>query len=139
MTGPSKLLKALFERRLRGFRVIELVGFVCLCALVLGVYAFKAGAGAEGAQIADTTRQIAAEQRRVRALKAELAHLEAPDRLERLAVRYLGMAPVQPRKEAEPDDLALLAAAPAAPAPSSAPAPAQAGALSPGPAEGARR
>jgi cell division protein FtsL len=113
MKAFRKILAGLFERRVRGFRVIELIGCLCLAALVLGVYAFKAGAGAEGAQINDAARQIAAEQRRVRALKAELAHLESPDRLERLATTYLGMAPVAPKKETDPDAVAALASSPA--------------------------
>jgi len=107
----------LFNRRFRGFRVVELAGGALLAALVLGVYFFKAGAGAEGAQIADTTRQIADEQRRVRLLKAELAHLEAPDRLERLSTQYLGLAPVPPKHEADPDTLGDVARAPQRAAP----------------------
>jgi hypothetical protein len=95
----------LFARRVRGFRVIEVGGFACLIALVLGVYLFKGMAGAEGAQIADTNRQIAAEQVKVRALRAELAHLEAPERLERLSTQYLGLQPVSPRHETAPEAL----------------------------------
>ena len=99
--GFSKL----FAQRVRGFRVIEVGGFACLIALVLGVYLFKGMAGAEGSQIADTTRQIAAEQVRVRALKADLAKLEAPVRLERLSTQYLGLQPVSAKKEAAPEAL----------------------------------
>lgn len=107
----------LFNRRYRGFRVVELVGGLLLTALVLGVYFSKAGAGAEGAQIADTTRQIADEQRRVRLLRAELSHLESPDRLERLSTEYLGLAPVPPKHEADPDTLGDAARAPQRPLP----------------------
>jgi hypothetical protein len=96
-----RVLKALFDRRVRGFRVVELSGLLCLVALVFGVYCSKAGAGAEGAQIADTTRQIAAEERRLRALRAELARLETPGRLERLSVQYLGLQPVSGAREAD--------------------------------------
>jgi cell division protein FtsL len=108
------VVKDLFERRVRGVRVVEAGGFACLVVLVLGVYFSKAGAGAEGAQIADTTRQIAAEQQRVRLLRAELSRLEAPERLERLSTQYLGMAPASAKQEAAPDALANLAH-PAAP------------------------
>lgn len=117
MTRAFALARSLFDRRLRGFRVIELAGGALLLALVLGVYAFKAGAGAEGAQIADANRQIQAEQRRVRALKAELARLEAPDRLERLAVSYLGMAATGAKREADPASLGPLVRDPARAAP----------------------
>ena len=58
---------------------------------------------------ADTTRQIAAEQQRVRLLRAELSRLEAPARLERLSTQYLGMTPAAPKQEAAPDALANLA------------------------------
>ena len=105
----------LFARRVRGFRVIELGGFAFLIALVLGVYLFKGMAGAEGAQITDTTRQIAAEQIRVRALRAELAHLESPERLERLSTQYLGMQPVSAKHETAPETLPVVQAVGAAP------------------------
>ena len=110
MKSLSKLFSTLFQSRIRGVRVIEVGGGACLVVLVLAVYFFKAGAGAEGAQIADTTRQIAAEQQRVRLLRAELAHLESPERLEQLSTQYLGMAPVSPKKEAAPEALVNLAA-----------------------------
>jgi hypothetical protein len=96
----------LFDRRIRGVRIIELIGFLSVTALILSVYLFKGMAGAEGSQIADTTRQIAEEQHRVRALRAELAHLESPDRLERLSVQYLGMQPVSAKQEVQPAVLA---------------------------------
>jgi hypothetical protein len=112
MKGFAQRCAKLFDRRLRGFRVVELGGFACLITLVLGVYFFKAVAGAEGAQIADTTRQIAEEDRRVHLLRAELAHLEAPERLERLSVQYLGMAPVSAKKEQEPAALTPAALSP---------------------------
>jgi len=110
MVAPvGRFFKGLFERRVRGVRVVEATGFACMVALVLGVYFAKAGAGVEGAQIADTTRQIAAEEQRVRLLRAELSRLESPERLERLSTQYLGMAPAAPKQEAAPDALANLA------------------------------
>jgi hypothetical protein len=126
-------IKAVFDRRLRGFRVVELAGVTCLTVLVLGVYFFKAGAGAEGAQIADTSKQILEEQRRVRALRAELARLETPARLEKLSRTYLGLAPVSPRKEADLASVGVLAAMAAshpAPAPPASPKTAAPGAPS---------
>ena len=118
------LLRALFDRRLRGFRVIELVAVGCLMVLVLGVYAFKAGAGRESAHISDVDAQIVDERRHVRLLRAELAHLEQPARLERLSAAYLGMAPSGGAHEAPVESLSEVAraqplspAAPAGPAP----------------------
>ena len=95
----------LFDRRVRGFRIIELIGFASVIALILSVYLFKGMAGAEGAQIADTTRQISEEQHKVRALKAELARLESPDRLERLSTTYLNMQAVSTKQEARSETL----------------------------------
>jgi cell division protein FtsL len=96
----------MFDRRVRGFRVIELIGFASVIALILSVYLFKGMAGAEGAQIADTTRQIAEEQHKVRALRAEVARLESPERLERLSTQYLGMQAVSAKQEAQPETVA---------------------------------
>jgi len=105
VNAVSRKVSSLFAKRVRGFRVIEVGGFACLIALVLGVYLFKGMAGAEGSQITDTTRQIATEQVRVRALKADLARLESPERLERLSTQYLGLQPVSAKKEAAPEAL----------------------------------
>jgi hypothetical protein len=61
------------------------------------------------------------EQKRVRLLRAEIAHLEDPSRIERLSSQYLGFKPVDPKKEASIDALPQVAsqvdkpAAPAAP------------------------
>ena len=95
-------LAFLFEKRIRGFRVIEIAAFLCLTALVLGVYFSKAHEGHETAEIGDVDQQIAETQRRVRLLDAELAHLEAPARIEQLSQQYLGLAPI-PAKHETPD------------------------------------
>ncbi len=94
-----KLVAGLFQRRLRGFRIVDLTAFFCLTALVLSVYAFKAHAGGESAKIADVDSQIVEEQRRIRLLDADLARLEQPERLERLSTQYLGLAPVAAKHE----------------------------------------
>ena len=91
--------------RVRGFRVLDLAALVIVLALALGVYAFKAFAGRERSNIADVASDIQTESRRVRALKAEIAHLESPDRLERLATRYAGQAPVSAKQELSPEAL----------------------------------
>ncbi len=119
------LVDVLFSRRVRGFRVIELVAVGCLAVLVLGVYAFKAGAGRESARISDVDHQIFDERRRVRLLRAEISHLEQPARLERLSSTYLGMAPTAAPREAPVDGLAELARSTSAPVHSTA-APAEA-------------
>jgi len=102
-------LHALFERRVRGFRVVNLAGCGFLVVLVLGVYAAKTDAGREGATISGVERQISDERRMLRLLKAELAHLEEPSRLQRLSSDYLGLKPVAAAREAPADSLVEVA------------------------------
>ncbi|HWA63701.1 MAG TPA: cell division protein FtsL [Caulobacteraceae bacterium] len=99
----------LFSQRVRGFRVIDLMALTVLLALALGVYAFKTFAGRERADIADVQSQIDQEQKRVRMLRAEIAHLEDPSRIERLSSQYLNMKPVDPKREATADALPQIA------------------------------
>lgn len=110
-------VSSLFTQRVRGFRVIDLVALIVLLALALGVYAFKTLAGAEKADIADVQTQIVSEQKRVRLLHAEIAHLEDPSRIERLSTEYLGFKPVDPKQEASIEALPQVAAQVAKPAP----------------------
>ncbi len=92
-------LAFLFEKRFRGFRIIEIAAFSCLILLVLGVYFSKAHAGHETAEIGDVDQQIIDTQRHVRLLSAELAHLEQPARIEQLSQQYLGLAPISAKHE----------------------------------------
>jgi hypothetical protein len=103
------LLNNLFNKRIRGFRLIELVTLGCLTVVVLGLYFSKAGAGRESAKISDVNKQIAEEQRHARLLKAELTHLEAPERLEQLSTQYLGLAPASGKREITPEGLSEVA------------------------------
>ena len=115
----------LFDLRLRGFRIVEVAALACLVLLIVWVYLTKAQAGDERTQIARVDREIAAEQRRLRALKAESAHLEQPARIEQLSEAYLGLEPVPARREASPDRLDEIAHAPSpkpVPAPAAPPA-----------------
>ncbi len=107
-------LKALFARRVRGFRVVEVAAIGFLTVLVLGVYWSKAGAGAEGAKIASTTKQITEEARKVRLLSAELAYLQQPQRLERLSEQYDALAPVSAKREVTPEAVGVLVRQPIA-------------------------
>lgn len=111
---------SLLGRRIRGFRLVDLVGLSVLILLILGVYLAKTIAGRERAEIAAAERQIAAEKARIRLLEAEVTHLEQPARIERLSETYLGMAPVSIKHEATPDMLAEIAIH--APAPKAPPA-----------------
>jgi len=112
-------LSRLFDRRVRGFRVVELVCLTILLVLVLGVYLAKTFAGRERAEIASVERQIEDEKLRVRLLKAEVAYLEQPRRIEQLA-QQLQLAPIKPEHETTEDALIDVARhAPAAHAPAS--------------------
>jgi cell division protein FtsL len=100
---------SLLDRRVRGFRLVDLIAAALLVALVLGVYLAKTMAGRERAEIASMDRQIDEQQARIRLLKAEVAHLEEPARLERLSSRYLGLAPVSIKRDVGADGLADIA------------------------------
>ena len=103
-------VSSIFKQRVRGFRVVDLMALSILLALALGVYAVKTLAGRESADIADVQGQIVMEQKRVRLLRAEIAHLEDPSRIERLSTHYLGFKPVDPKRESSVEALPQVAA-----------------------------
>jgi hypothetical protein len=94
--------------KVRGFRLIDVIALGLLMALVLGVYLAKTVAGRERAEIARVEQQIVVEKSRIRLLEAEVAHLEQPGRMERLA-GYLGMKPIEPARETTPESLMQVA------------------------------
>jgi hypothetical protein len=99
----------LISRRVRGFRLIDIVAMGLLAAIVLGVYLGKTIAGRERAEIARVERQIEVERERIRLLHAEVAFLEQPSRIERLSTAYLGLAPVQAKRETTLENLSRIA------------------------------
>jgi cell division protein FtsL len=101
----------LFAKRVRGFRLVDLVGFGLLVVIILGVYLAKTVAGRERSEIASVEKQIDGEKARIRLLQAEVAHLEQPGRIERLSVSYLGLKPVSAKNEATLDQLIEIARA----------------------------
>ncbi len=107
------ILSGAFNRRFRGFRVIDLLALTLVLVLALGSYVFTTLAGAQSADTAGVQGQIVQEQRRIRLLRADIAHLEDPGRIERLSTRYLGLAAVDPKHETTPAALAQIAQAPA--------------------------
>jgi cell division protein FtsL len=106
---------SLIGKRIRGFRLIDLVALAVLVMLILGVYLAKTIAGRERAEIAAAEHQIETEKARIRLLDAEVAHLEEPARIEHLSETYLGMAPVPIKREVDADSLAEVSIHPAAP------------------------
>lgn len=90
--------EALFKRRVRGFRLVEVIGSGLLVAIILAVYLGKAVASREELAIYALKKQIANEQNRMRLLQAEAAYFEQPQRLKALSVR-LRLAPIRPERE----------------------------------------
>jgi cell division protein FtsL len=86
------------RRTLRGARLVELGALIVVLVLALTVYTIKAWAGRETGDITAVENQISDEQRRVRLLQAEVAHLEQPERLQRLS-EAIGMGPTSDARE----------------------------------------
>ena len=103
------ILSGVFTRRFRGFRVIDLLALSVVLVLALGSYVFTTLAGAQSADTAGVQGQIVQEQKRIRLLRADIAHLEDPGRIERLSTQYLGLAAVDPKHETTPEALAQVA------------------------------
>lgn len=119
----------LFNRRVRGFRVVEVVGLGILLTLVTSVYLAKTMAGRERSEITRIEGEIQDEKARKRLLEAEVAFLEQPRRIEAMAVA-MGLQPIQASHETTEDALVDVARhqAPAALAQPTAP-PVEASAL----------
>lgn len=103
----------LFDWKVRGFRVVEIIGVALLGAIIVSVYFTKAQAARQSAEIDSLQRAISTERARVRVLNAETARLEEPSRLEALS-RQAGLGPVSADQRAtlqvlepRPDDAAL--------------------------------
>lgn len=107
----SNRIERLFDRRVRGFRIVEVVALGCFVLTVFFVYMTKAAANEERTQIARIEREIDREQRKLKLLRAETAHLEQPARIEVLSETYLGLEPVGAKREAQPDGLVEIARA----------------------------
>lgn len=130
MSSAVATLNRLFAWKIRGVRWVEIIGVLLVAAMVFSVYVAKAAAAREGARIADLERQITENGQRVRLLRAEVARLERPDRLETLS-RGAGLGPVDVHRHATEDRLPSLAPVPEprpvvivrTPASASAPAP----------------
>ena len=106
-----RALDRLFAWKIRGVRWIEIIGVLLVAAMIFSVYLAKAAAAREGARIADLERQITENGQRVRLLRAEVARLEQPGRLEALS-RDAGLGPVDVHRQATVDRLAALAPIP---------------------------
>ena len=104
-------LKRVFDWKVRGVRWVEIVGLVLVAAMIFSVYLAKAAAAGQGARIASLERQITQNGQRVRLLRAEVARLEQPGRLEALS-RGAGLGPVDVHRRASEASLPELAPIP---------------------------
>lgn len=122
MTAPV-FLQRLFEWKVRGIRWIEIIGVVCVAALVFSVYVAKTAAARESTEIGKLEDEISENRERVRLLRAEISRLEQPSRLEALS-QAAGLAPVDVHRQATENQLTELKPADhsAAPKPVAAPA-----------------
>lgn len=100
----AQSVQRLFDWKIRGIRWIEIIGVVCVAAMVFSVYVAKAAAARESAEIGSLERQIAENAQRVRLLRAEAARLEQPGRLEALS-RGAELAPVKAERQVDEEAL----------------------------------
>lgn len=73
----------------RGFYV---VAALIIAALAVGLYKAKTDAARTEAHVRDLQQQVEDSEADLRALRAEIAHLESPARIEALAQDHLGVA-----------------------------------------------
>ena len=140
-TYSRTALQRLFDWKVRGVRWIEIIGVALVAIMIVSVYAAKAAAARESSRIAQLEQDIRENGQRVRLLRAEVARLEQPARLEALS-RQIGMAPADVHRQAKEAQLTELkpvpvptAAATPAVAPAAAPAIAEDVAPAPEPAQ----
>ena len=109
--SAARVLKRVFDWKVRGVRWIEIIGVVMVAAMIFSVYLAKAAAASQSARIASLERQITQNGQRVRLLRAEVARLEQPGRLEALAAGA-GLGPVDVHRQATVASLPDLAPVP---------------------------
>ena len=86
-------------------RILHLLVIVCLVGAAVAVYKFKYESTYEAQRAEQLRRDIRTERERIAVLRAEWALLSAPQRIQDLAVRHLGMRPLE---VAQIDDLSGL-------------------------------
>ncbi len=116
-----RAITALFEQRVRGVRLIDLIGLGLALAMIFWVCLSKAREGEDIKRMSTLDQQIAEESTAVDALKIRVAHLEQPSRLEQLAKAYLNMKPVEAAHEAQIDSLSEISHTTSRPVPVAVP------------------
>ena len=74
-------------------RALQIAAAIIVVVLVVGLYKAKSDASKAQAHVRQLHRQIADTEAANRALSAEIAHLESPERVEQLAQEHLELAP----------------------------------------------
>lgn len=72
-------------------RALHIAALVIIALLTVGLYKAKTDAAQARAHVAQLEHDIAETQSDMRALRAEIAHLETPGHVEQLAQQQLGM------------------------------------------------
>lgn len=72
-------------------RALQIAAAVLIVVLAIGLYKAKSDAAKTEAHVRTLERQIGDTEADMRALRAEIAHLESPERVEGLAERHLGL------------------------------------------------
>jgi hypothetical protein len=96
--------------RIRGFRIVNLLGLTVLLVIALGSYALKTLAGTQDAGGVGVEDQILQEQKRIRMLQAEISTLGGPQRVADLSRQYLSLTPVDAKHDITEEALPTLAA-----------------------------
>lgn len=110
-SAPRNGIQRLFDWKVRGIRWVEIIGLLLVALMIFSVYVAKAGAAREGVRISQLEREIDNNGERVRLLRAEVARLEQPGRLEALS-RSAGLAPVDVHRRRDEGSLAAIAPVP---------------------------
>lgn len=74
-------------------RLWHIAGIALVAALFVGLYKAKTDAARSQSHVRALQTQVQDEEARVRALRAEVARLESPENVERLARERLGLEP----------------------------------------------
>jgi cell division protein FtsL len=79
------------EDRRMNRRTLHIIAAILIVVLAVGLYKAKTDAAKAQAHVRDLESQIEDAEAGMRALRAEIAHLESPERVEGLAERHLGL------------------------------------------------
>jgi cell division protein FtsL len=100
--------KSLIAQRFYGVLLIQIIAFVIVVLVFVWVTLSKAMVNEDIKLQQSLKLEIAREQEQLNSLRLEVAQLERPERLDRLARDKLGLTPVSPEKQAHVDSLSEL-------------------------------